>query len=191
MAKTPDERGRAARFIAESIEKWYQCSPMPLPAIVIIAEQRGAIVGTVSLCFGNDDVPFPLENIYSFDYGMIHFPFRRIEIVQCSRWIATVPEVAPCLLYASALAGLRAGCLYGLAEVKPKIAERLKEIGVELYPVPATVDHKSIPLAIRSYYEIPPPPFPIMVRLAQKRDLLRPRLADLLFRRDVVMDEFM
>lgn len=190
-AKTPYEWEQARSYIAEGVWKWYRCLPTPLPRIVIIAKQKDTIFGTLALYFSKGDEPFPLEEIYKFDDKKMPYPFRRSEVVQYGRWIATAPGVSRYLLYASAVIGLRAGCIYGLAEVKPKIALRLREIGIAVHDVPAEVNQKNIPQAIRPYYELTPSPFPCMVNLQQKRELLEPFVLKAVRENAVVVDEFL
>jgi len=175
-------------FISNALRQWYQCRSISLSPTMIIARINGAIVGTVALYLSVHDSLFPMEDIYDFDYQNMPLPFNRDRIVQFGRWIASAEGVSRALLYASAIAGIAKGCQYGLAEVKPKIAEVLSGIGVKLYFPSYRLRLDKIPEAIRPYYDLPPAPMPCMVDLEQKKGLLEGYISEKISEGQIIMD---
>jgi hypothetical protein len=165
------EREAATKFVTNALRKWYQCDPTLLPDDVIVARVGNEIVGTLAVFFRKGEESLSLENIWQFDYGQ--FNLNKENAMQFGRLIATVDGVSRPLLYASAMSGINRGFTHGIAEVKPRVAEVLSEIGVIMY-YPATVLHsENIPEPIRPYYETPPMPNLCIVNLAQKAELLK------------------
>jgi|GEM_PF-2023459 len=160
-------------FVVSSLKRWYNCGPIPLPHSVLVAKHGAEIVGTVALSFSQGNEIFSLEKIYKFDYNNMPLPFVRDNIVQFSRWVTGQQNVSQALLFTSALIGIKRGCEYGLGEVKPKIRDRFAEIGIDLYFIPADICPENIPLAIKPYYLIPPPPLPCMTDLRQEVECLK------------------
>src|SRR5258708_2468473 len=167
------EREEVLAFLAPIIRKWYDCAPLHIPSITIIARRDMDIVGTITTEFSDGQSVFLLETIYEFDHDTTPLPFKRNVMVEFGRLAAAIPGASTPLLYASAAYSINRGKKFGLVEMKEHIASLVTKIGIRLYPVQAKLMPEQAPEKSLNYYTKAPPPKLYMVDLDQKEQSLR------------------
>lgn len=183
------ERQRVIAFINKVAFKWHQCFPPPPPPILFVAKQESEIVGTIAFNFGDKNRPLPLERIYGFDYSKTPWPFVREKITQYGRLTAIIPDVAMVISYVTTVYALARGKLYGLAELKDRVAEHQRKIGVKLYLVPgAKLNIDEISEGEKNYYLTSPVPKLYMFSLEQVERDYRKKVTSLIRERKFIID---
>src|SRR5579872_6308699 len=132
IASNEEDYRNAVRLIESVIRRWYGCLPPEPPKTIVVAKHGSEVIGTSALEFSNGEEPLSIESIYEFDRARTPWPFDRPRIVQFGRWAATMKDISGVLIYASTVFALNHGKIWGVSEVKDRIAERFSELGVEL-----------------------------------------------------------
>lgn len=159
-----DERVQVSLFIRNIMRTHYHCDPHSLPQSVFIALNGDELVGTMALIMSEGE-PFPLESIYKLDYRTFPESFDRTRVVQFGRWIATQPKISELVAYAAMRYALSEGKRWGIGEVKPKIARRYAQIGLDIIPLGGIPHIENVPEEVRAYYFEPPQPMPCALSL--------------------------
>ncbi len=173
LVRNKREREKALSFLQGMIKKWYNCAPLYLPKLVIVAKRGSEIVGTSGIEFIDGRKKFSLEVIYEFDWEKTSFPYPRSLFVECGRWAATIPDISGALLYASAVYALKHGKIYGIGEAKGRVVTRFKELGLDLHFLDAKLLLEKISPASRNYYVVEPIPQVCMFSVEQEEAALR------------------
>lgn len=165
------ERSDIENFVRRIMAKQYHCDIYPLPRTVFVAEREGEVVGAIALSFSSGEA-FHLEDIYKLKYDTFPGEFKREEIVQLGRLVATVANVPVALLRASIAYALEKGCRWGIGEVKPSVFRWYTRLGVKLVSLGGEMELGEVPETIMPYYLLPPPPIPVVISLAETQTVL-------------------
>ncbi len=137
-AATARDRRRALGYVRRHVRRLYGGIPPP-SQILLFAERKHRICGTIALDFAEASGKFPVEDIYRIDYARTPWPFERERIAQFGKWWVSAPGVAVRLMHAAHLHALTKGKSVGLVEAKVRIVERVKDFGMTLILVPGAV----------------------------------------------------
>jgi len=165
LASSASDRRRFAAFVRYHVRRRYGGTPRP-SQILLFAERKGRICGTIALDFADDQTRFPLEAIYQLDSDPP--PFFREETAQFGKWWATRPGASIRLMHTAHVFALSHGKRFGIAEAKPKIASYVARLGMSLQEVPGAILLAEAGLARgEGYYRMPPPPRLYMFNLTE------------------------
>jgi len=168
------DRARALRFIDKRAWEAHQCAARPLDGIVFAARIGTRVVGTLSVDFGSDERPFPLESIHRFDPALMPMPFDRRRIVQGGHWMVRVRgQNVSERLYAAVSEHLALrGIEWFFVEAKPHAYRRLLELRFTVVYIPGTLCLAHIPKDGMRYYSEDPKPRLYMVSVPSMRRAL-------------------
>jgi ubiquinone/menaquinone biosynthesis C-methylase UbiE len=174
LAQDEIEQEEALTFINGVALERHNSAPPPPPQIIIVAKQNSQVVGTISLDFGDNNHPLPLEKIYQFDRCNTPLPFRSGDVAQIGRWMVTIKGASAALLHTATVYALRSEKKYGLFETKESVAVRLRTLGLQLLEIPgAKFNIENVPEVGRPYYATPPPPSLYIACLESAENVLR------------------
>jgi hypothetical protein len=167
LAESEDDKSAALSFIEKWFWQHHRWVTPPSVGDILIACDKGDIVGAVNLDFRDAHTPFPLEEIYDSKDIATYFPFfSRSTFVQGGRWSASRPFVSRMLLTAIAIHCTPRGILYMIVEAKHYSVERLEKLGIKfvvLYGV--FPDFKLLSEHRQKYYTDQPSPHLVVIKI--------------------------
>jgi len=130
-AVDPESRMEALAHIERSMREKFGCEPPPTTGLAFVARAGGRIVGSLVIEGASGNGPLPIETHYAFDEARSPYPYVRHDIVQATRWTASVPEASRLVVLATMRAAFHLGKRLMLIEAKPYAIARLAELGMD------------------------------------------------------------
>lgn len=149
----------------------------PLPEIIFAAMINSDVVGTIALEFSNRNKPLPFEKIFLLNQTNPFHTVLRNESIQYSRWTSTETNVSIMVGYAATCYALECGRFYGWSELKPKVADRLRLLGITVLEIPdAIIQLDQVEGCVKTYYATSPLPKLYRIDLKQVASVFKQRL---------------
>lgn len=159
LLELESEKVEALAYIEGIARSRHNATPPAPPQVLFAAKKDNDIVGTIGLDMGTSVQPLPLEHIYQFATDLFLHEFDRTQVAQYGRWMASVERISLALAYIATVYALAKGKTRGWFEAKPLIASKLRNIGMELTPIPHTrLLLERVPETGRAYYTEQPEP---------------------------------
>jgi hypothetical protein len=170
----PAEIQQAEELMRQIALDRHGCLPPKTSPILFGAISEGRVVGTIGIEFGETERPLSLETIYDFDRTGSPWPFARERIVQIGRWFASQRGISVPLMYTANAYALRNGKTNGFAEMKPRIEQIARDLGMDIRQIPGAklILDRISPDGMR-YYTEPPPPTLYMTDVIQTERAFR------------------
>lgn len=118
---------QANQLVTNVYKNSFGTNPRPLSWYTVIIDSN-RVVGVLGVQLGNLEV-LPIHEIYDMDH---HLPsdYSISKAIYFSRFIATVPDVAPLLMYATSWYGCTNLYQFGTAIFTDKLYQRLTRLGI-------------------------------------------------------------
>ena len=181
------ETQAAATFIQEEMFARYGSTP-PLAGTTLLAYVDSVLVGTFGFDLCGPQHCFPFERFYHLT------PEQDLPVPRCcqcfyySRWVAVMQSVSLPLLYATTVAGLRQGKVFGWAVMKPGVVGVLRRAGV-IASVRRTVFlPENLTARQGNYYTTVPMPQLYLLELEQVQTALEPKIRSLIVAEKLLLD---
>ncbi|MBU0750524.1 hypothetical protein KKH15_03355, partial [Patescibacteria group bacterium] len=126
VATTRKEKQEAIEYINTRMIEVFQCDPPETTGLILVGKQNDIPVASIVMYAPDPASKLPLEMRYDFCKNSIDE--IRSEVVEGSRWLASIPDVSLLILKTAAEISLQLGKKYMLIEAKEYSVKRLRQL---------------------------------------------------------------